>query len=310
MKLVLPIVLVSCLLFTSCQESIELHDVWAKKPSFDSLFRTHAVGFAIGGKGYAGLGYVTTIKSDWWEYNPDASTWVKKRDFPGVPRVESFYTADEHHGYMGMGITYSPLALLGDIWQYNAADDKWSALTTAPFKADIRTPASFVIDEKLFITNGQELWAFDLTSKTWLRKNDLPFSMINFHGRENGKTVVISDNVYFFFTDTSLTVPYEFAWSFSVWKYNIELDTWSSVISRLSNPPMDWGSLFVLEDKVYVADWDSHGYQKINILDGSYESTYLADEESFDGLGLVAFAINGSGYVLAPGKGGYWQYIQ
>lgn len=52
--------------------------------------RYGVVAFGVGNKGYVGLGIkhsnkdgIDTFMNDFWEYNPDTNTWIRKADFPG-----------------------------------------------------------------------------------------------------------------------------------------------------------------------------------------------------------------------------------
>jgi len=66
--------------------------LWTKKaniPGVDTN-RGFAVGFAVNGKGYVGLGtdgiYAPVVLADLWEYDPASDTWASKANYPGGPR--------------------------------------------------------------------------------------------------------------------------------------------------------------------------------------------------------------------------------
>jgi len=103
-------------------------DAWTLKASLPEGSRYNAVGFAIGNKGYVGLGYqnlgTPVYYQDFWEYDPEANAWTRKTDFGGVARWAAVGFSISNKGYVGAGDSGS--ALLKDFWEYD------SGLNTVP----------------------------------------------------------------------------------------------------------------------------------------------------------------------------------
>lgn len=70
------------LLFVSCKDEVELHNLWLKKESSDTFFYYSHTGFYIRDKGFVGLSlhpYLT--RSDWWEYNSRNGQWTRNMPY-------------------------------------------------------------------------------------------------------------------------------------------------------------------------------------------------------------------------------------
>src|SRR5919106_913314 len=76
--------------------------------------------FAVGNKGYVGLGWSDGSCDDVWEYDPETDSWTGKADFPGGPRYHavSFTRGDE--AFVACGVYqqfFEPLEYLTDLWR-------------------------------------------------------------------------------------------------------------------------------------------------------------------------------------------------
>ncbi|OQX97124.1 MAG: hypothetical protein B6I20_13315 [Bacteroidetes bacterium 4572_117] len=105
----------------------------------NEVARTGAIAFAIGGKGYFGLGKSADgeFLKDFWEFTPNEKgtngTWIKKLDFPGAPRQNAAAFVIGTQGYVGTGDdiigdmegggytgqTYS------DVYRYDPFNNSW-----------------------------------------------------------------------------------------------------------------------------------------------------------------------------------------
>jgi N-acetylneuraminic acid mutarotase len=156
--------------------------VWIKKTDFKGGSRSDAVGFAIGNKGYIGLGrdrINRTYKNDFWEYDPINGTWTQKADFPGTPRCCAVGFSIGNKGYVGTGVSNLPLK---DFWEYDPLENKW--IRKADFRGGERFGAvGFAIGNKGYVGLGSSLiyhndfWEFNPsvgTLGTWTQKADFP----------------------------------------------------------------------------------------------------------------------------------------
>lgn len=139
---------------------------WRKKADFAGGNRVYAVGFAIGDRGYVGLGYDNSSKRDFWEYNPTSNTWTKKADFPGETRLDAVGFSIGNNGYVGLGSSKK------DFWQYNPYANTWTQM--ADFEGEARVSAvGFSIGNKGYVGLGsskRDFWEYDPTSNTWAPK--------------------------------------------------------------------------------------------------------------------------------------------
>lgn len=155
---------------------------WTQKADFGGTARTGAVGFSIGNKGYIGTGYDGTpaydytSKKDFWEYDPDADTWIQKNDFQGVERQYATGFAIGTKGYIGTGYRVD-IGPSKDFWEYNPSSNAWTQ------KEDFGGTARFVssgfsIGTKGYIGTGHDVdhtkdfWEYDSNSGTWTQKTD------------------------------------------------------------------------------------------------------------------------------------------
>ena len=81
--------------------------------------RSGATGFAIGDKGYVGLGIDDdeNLLNDFWEYNQDADNWVRVADFKGVPRQIANVFVLEGKAYIFAGSNDN--GYLNDVWVFD-----------------------------------------------------------------------------------------------------------------------------------------------------------------------------------------------
>jgi len=69
----------------------------------------------------------TASSSELWAYNPKTNSWLKKNDFSGGKRYESFGFNVNDKGYLGMGFL-DPTGIHGDMWQYDTTADSWKEI--------------------------------------------------------------------------------------------------------------------------------------------------------------------------------------
>lgn len=78
---------------------------WAQKAPFPNGGRINSAGFAIGDKGYVGLGKRGWFRSGFWEYSQATDEWTVVADFPGPVRLNGLGFAIAGKGYIGFGLT-------------------------------------------------------------------------------------------------------------------------------------------------------------------------------------------------------------
>ena len=91
---------------------------WTQKA--DVPIRTQgAVGFAIGNKGYVGIGNENSKELfSFWEYDPNSNRWTQKSDFSGGGRCFAVGFSIEDKGYVGTGFFYGHDRTEKDFWEF------------------------------------------------------------------------------------------------------------------------------------------------------------------------------------------------
>ena len=83
-----------------------------------------AVAFAIGSKGYLGLGTNNgNHLYDFWEYDPVTDSWTQKAFFPATSRYLPTGLSTTTKGYVGLGESTSTFK---DLWEYDPASNSWT----------------------------------------------------------------------------------------------------------------------------------------------------------------------------------------
>ena len=153
---------------------------WTSKASFTGTFREYAIGFAIGNKGYFGLGGTVTVGNmlkDFWEYDPSTDTWTEKADFP-YKRTQAVGFSIGSFGYVGLGEDSAKYN--NDFWQYDPSANTWTA--KANFGGAARySPVGFAIADHGYVGLGgsslsayADFWQYDPATNKWTSKASYP----------------------------------------------------------------------------------------------------------------------------------------
>jgi hypothetical protein len=174
---------------------------WAQKANFTDT-RHYAICFAIGSKGYVGLGMQSmsdnisnSYKNDLWEYNPSTNYWTQKANFSGITRIYAVGFSIGSKGYVGTGYNYGNM--LRDFWEYNPSTNTWTQKSN--FGGSARSGAvGFSIGDKGYIGTGydgynlcNDFWEYNPSTNTWTQKS-------NFGGpaRKGAVGFSVGDNGY------------------------------------------------------------------------------------------------------------------
>ena len=138
-------------------------DKWTKKADFPAEGRDQSVFFTIGNKGYMGTGNTnpsnsTSVRSDFWEYDPATDKWAQKASLPKTSRCRAFGFGVGTKGYLGGGENAS-VSKLGDFYQYDPAKDSWISVADLPVA--IARSRGFAFNANGYISGG--LTGFDAT---------------------------------------------------------------------------------------------------------------------------------------------------
>lgn len=130
-------------------------DEWVRRASIPGGNRRGAIGFAVGGKGYIGLGTDDDDQflKDIYEYDPVADSWIQKADFgdTGLYGAEAFVL----NGKAYVGVGHNGSETKRDIWGYTPETDEWSL--RGEFTGTGRYRAtSFVVNNTAYIGTGHD----------------------------------------------------------------------------------------------------------------------------------------------------------
>ena len=140
---------------SSFREYLPDTDEWVARASVPGGGRRYAVGFALDGKGYVGLGMDDDNQTltDMYEYDPTTDTWTQKADFAnaGLYGAEAFVI--DGKAYVGLG--NDGQGFIKDIWGYDPQADRWSS--AGKFAGSGRYRAtSFVVGDVVYIGTGYD----------------------------------------------------------------------------------------------------------------------------------------------------------
>ncbi|MDO1449657.1 kelch repeat-containing protein [Rhodocytophaga aerolata] len=183
------------IVLTSCKKegdppvSAEEKNVWVTKPSFPGTGRKEAVSFVIGDKLYLGSGFgmennAQQFLRDFWQYNASTTSWVRIADFPGGVVGQAISFSMNGKGYLGLGYRLDCPPAGGicdhvyyrDLWAYTPQTNSWEKVVTfdiGEFDSSLGGTA-FVIGNKAYIQNRNNLWEFDPFTNTLTPKKNLP----------------------------------------------------------------------------------------------------------------------------------------
>lgn len=173
-------------------------NVWTVKASIPgaTLVRT-TFGFAVGGKGYLGIGQIGSgLNQNLYQYDTATNAWTQKAIFPGSMRYYSHSFVIGNSGYLIGGWTNTTIYY--DLWEYNTLSDSWTQQANFP-SSTMPDGAAFSICDKGYYGIGEDstggygadLWQYDPAPNVWNQKTSFPGS-----GRDECTFFTIGDKAY------------------------------------------------------------------------------------------------------------------
>ena len=170
--------------------NINAQNSWEKKEAFGSDKRSRGIAFAIGNRGYYGMGEDTAdmVRNDLWEYDPGTDSWMQRATLPAPARRDAVGIAIGNKGYVGTGIDAAESLFgnnLNDWWEYNPATNTWTQKATYPGSSSwggIYFGCGFTANGMGYIVGGKQgnsqyvagLWQYNPTTNSWLQKATFP----------------------------------------------------------------------------------------------------------------------------------------
>ncbi|HXS35688.1 MAG TPA: kelch repeat-containing protein [Flavipsychrobacter sp.] len=229
-------------------------DTWTKLADIPgtTTARGFAVGFAISGKGYIGLGADTGIydvKRDLWQYDPDANTWTQMADLPAPSRDGAFSFVIGDKAYVGGG-NDSAGYLYRDFYEYDPSSNTWTSKSLIP--EYIIFPFAFSINGEGYISSGAvdtevtNTYQYDPSTDMWTSKASFPGTP-----RQAGSAFVLNNIAYCGLGMSSYTTPYK-----DFYTYDPVADTWT-LLGNFAGPASAWTTAVTYNNTAYVGTgWD------------------------------------------------------
>lgn len=160
-------------LFSGQQASAQ--NTWLQKANFAGTARLDPTSFAIGNKGYIGLGYNNgsgTAFIDFWEYDPSSDSWTQKANFSGTARGWAEGFAIGTSGFVGMG--YDLTNYLSDFWEWNQSLNTWIQRTNFPGTPSCETVGFSIGTKGYMLDRYNQLFEYDPIFDSWTGKAYCP----------------------------------------------------------------------------------------------------------------------------------------
>lgn len=182
-------------------------DKWTAKADFPAVGRDQSAFFTIADKGYVGTGNTdpssaSTVKSDFWEYDPATNKWTTKADFPSTPRCRAFGFAISNKGYLGGGEDLN-VNKLSDFYEYDPATNSWSK--KSPISVAVSRSRGFAFNGAGYVVGGllgngnitsNTIYKFNPTANEWTKTNDMATSDDTYKGRLYAVATVTKTKAY------------------------------------------------------------------------------------------------------------------
>ena len=148
---------------------------WTQKANYGGTKVASATSFTIGNKAYVGTGLDgSTLKKDFWEYNPTTDTWTQKADFGGTARSEAVSFSIGDKGYIGTGNDGTNRR---DFWEYDTTSNIWTQIADYGGAA-VTGAVGFTINNKGYVGTGEgggfrdDFWAYNPLTNNWTQLSD------------------------------------------------------------------------------------------------------------------------------------------
>ena len=307
------IFLVSSTLFVY-NEALADNEVWNQKANFGGPARHRCTAFAIGNKGYIGLGHInSTIDveyADFWEYDPSTNSWSQKADFGGGQRYHAFGFTIGSKAYVGTGRKPSG-GYEDDLWEFDPIANTWTQKTDIP-GANRRGAIAFVLDGIGYVGTGEvtgtgfsnDFFAYNSILDSW-------YQIATFPGAERTAAVCFTIGDRAFVGTGGLGVGMN-----DFWEYIPSLDQW---IQRadVGPTPRQEAVGFSVNGKGYIGTGDdfSSGTNFGDMWEYDANTDTWTQTADFGGIPrryLVSFVI-GSKVYAGTGTNGtnfkdFWEY--
>lgn len=156
---------------------------WTQKNNFPGGVRDAGIAFTVNNTGYAGCGFDgATVHDDVWKYNEAGDTWTQVADpVPSGLIFSSSFVIGNTAYVVGGGTPPSGVSETQQMWEFDAANQKWKASVAFPGTAR-QAAFSFANNSYGYYGGGMsgyttvyfDVWQFDPLGKKWSKVQDVP----------------------------------------------------------------------------------------------------------------------------------------
>jgi alpha-tubulin suppressor-like RCC1 family protein len=266
--------------------------IWNQKADcFISGSASMIANFSVGNNGY-----ILMYSNQFWEWNKNSDTWIRRADFPGLRRGGMAGFSIGTKGYVFGGQEYG--GFYTDLWEWDQPTDTWTQKSS---KGGVgrESPSAFSIGNKGYIVGGydgfsntiSELWEWDQSTNSWIQRATCPSGK-----REWGVAFSIGTKAYFGTGAWGSTPTKDF------WEWDQSTDTWNQK-ADFGGGERSFAIGFSLGTKGYIGTGEGQyptQYQDFWEWDQSTNSwTQKSNVPGSARYEAIGFAINGKGYVGA-----------
>jgi N-acetylneuraminic acid mutarotase len=208
---------ITLILFFTTATTAVIAGPWFEKANFGGEARHRSSSFAIGNKGYIGLGHINSgidvEYEDFWKYDPSSDSWTQIADYPDGRCYHATCFVIGSMGYVGTGRLESG-AYSKKFFRYDPITNTWAPIADLP-GLERRGAVGFSINGKGYVGTGQttsgystDFYEYNPLNNTWIARAALPgaprtssvaFSIGNYGYAGTGNTTMGSSNDFYQF---------------------------------------------------------------------------------------------------------------
>lgn len=215
---------------------------------------------------------LSSLVNDLWKYTPGENSWedeTPSNDTKPEGRYYSSIGSNQSSNSIYLFGGYDDNKLLTDIWIFNLASKKWDKVNQPTTLSERGKYGVVHTNNSFYVIGGattsdqpiKDNWQYNLTTNTWTKKKDVPFSDTHINGATN--------------VNPSKTFVFKKQGTDKFYIYNEQTDTWREQTTTGTIPVERYNGICVSNgNMVYVGG----GY---TYTEGKLKDFYELDTESW-----------------------------
>jgi hypothetical protein len=157
---------------------------WQQLATKSGFGLTYSAIFHIGQKIYfcGGASHILNgsfESNELWEYDITQDTWTRKKDYPGIAKLDLTAFALDDKGYVGMGVANGTYAT--DLWEYIPSTDSWTQKNSIPTAS--ADASAIIFEGKAYVfletIESANFWSYTATTDTWTQLPSCEFELFD-----------------------------------------------------------------------------------------------------------------------------------